>query len=323
MVAVNFNGVILDRDSFDRDDIDPGPLNKHPVKWASFGSTPRHLTIERISDMDIIITNKVIVDRKVLDSTDTLKLVLVAATGTDNVDAIACQERGIVVCNVRHYATPAVVQHTFALMLNLMTSQLKYATDVESGQWSKSGVFCLLDHPIVEAEGKVFGILGYGTLGKRVANVARTLGMKVVVSQRPGSSVEDGRISFQQLLATSDVISLHCPLTAETHNLFSTSEFRQMKPGAIIINTARGAIIDSIALVNALRNGEISGAGIDVLDREPPPPDHPLLQTGIPNLIVTPHNAWGTRESRQRLVAILGENLQGWLSGKPENVINP
>jgi glycerate dehydrogenase len=175
----------------------------------------------------------------------------------------------------------------------------------------------------VEAETKTVGILGYGALGKRVADVATALGMKVVISQRPGSNVnvDHDRVSFEQMLAVSDVISLHCPLTPETRNLFSTGEFRQMKPGAFIINTARGAIIDSDALVSALREGEIAGAGIDVLDREPPVPDHPLLQPGIPNLLVTPHNAWGTRESRQRLVDMLGDNLQAWLSGNPANVI--
>ncbi len=315
--------MILDRESFDRKDIDSDPLNHHPVQWTSYDCTARDLAIERISGQQIVITNKVAIDINVLDSTDSLELVLVAATGTDNVDIQTCSDRGIVVCNVRHYATPAVVQHTIALMLNLMTNQPQYSQDVRSGLWSLSGVFCLLDHPIVEAETKTVGILGYGALGKRVADVATALGMKVVISQRPGSNVnvDHDRVSFEQMLAVSDVISLHCPLTPETRNLFSTSEFRQMKPGAFIINTARGAIIDSDALVSALREGEIAGAGIDVLDREPPVPDHPLLQPGIPNLLVTPHNAWGTRESRQRLVDMLGDNLQAWLSGNPANVI--
>ena len=260
----------------------------------------------------------------------TLKLILIAATSTDNVDLEFCKQRGIIVCNVRHYATAAVAQHTLGLMLNLMTSQINYHRDVQQGAWSKSDVFCLLNHPIVESEGKTLGILGYGTLGRKVASIAQALGMEILVWQRPNSEIsKDGagissieRVSLDVLLSKSDVISLHCPLTSQTQHLFSDTQFEAMKQSAYIINTARGAIIDSRALATALREHKIAGAGIDVLESEPPDPDHPLLDNSIPNLIVTPHNAWGTRESRQRLVEQLAVSLHGWLDNNVVNQVN-
>ena len=315
-------GVILDQSSFDRNDIDLSPLNTvNTLQWVNYPSTQNELTAQRIKDHNIVITNKVVLDRKAIIAAKQLKLVLIAATGTDNVDLECCRERGITVCNVRHYSTPAVVQHTIALMLNLMTNQPRYFNDVQNNQWQKSDVFCLLDHPIFEACGKTMGIIGYGALGKKVADVAAALGMSIIISQRPGGETKTGRVEFDELIQTSDVISLHCPLTPETHSLFSINEFEKMKNSAFIINTARGAIIDSPALVSALKTGEIGGAGIDVLDQEPPKPDHPLLEKNIPNLIVTPHNAWGTRESRQRLVTVMAENIRAWESGNPVNVV--
>ena len=315
------NGTILDMQSFDRQDIDPGPLQGLPVDWTFHPFTRPENTAERIRDMHVVITNKVAIDRETIRRTPSLRLVLIAATGTDNVDLDACREQDITVCNVRHYATPAVVQHTIGLMLNLLTGMPETAQAVRAGAWSRSEVFCLLDHPIVEASGKTLGIVGYGTLGKAVGRVARALGMQVTVAQRLYGTALPGRVDFDRLVRESDVISLHCPLTEQTRHLFSAREFAMMKPEAVIINTARGAIIDSQALISALRGGRIAGAGIDVLDREPPPADHPLLQDGIPNLIVTPHNAWGSRESRQRLVAMLADNFSAWHSGEPVNAV--
>ncbi len=331
-------GVILDRDSFDRGDVDLQKLLRSPLEWVDYASTAPAQIEQRIRQCQIIITNKVVLDTAVLQSTACLKLILIAATGTDNVDLDYCRRHGICVCNVRHYATAAVVQHTFALMLNLLTNQFRYYQAVAGGVWSNSHVFCLLDYPIVEIQHKILGIIGYGSLGKKVAEIARAFGMSVLICQRPGGKKDVGRVSLERLLADADVLTLHCPLTADTLNLLGENEFNQMKPSAIIINTARGAIIDSMALVQALKKGQIAGAGIDVLAKEPPAASEPLLQAialqssrqsagrailqDIPNLIVTPHNAWATQESRQRLLDQLTENLNQWLSGHPINVVS-
>ncbi len=315
-------GVILDKASFDRGDVNLRPLRQPAVDWTDYAGTSPDQTGQRISGCGIIITNKVVLNRALLESAHCLKLIMIAATGTDNVDLDICRERGITVCNVRHYATPAVVQHTFALMLNLLTSQIRYVRDVRAGCWSRSQVFCLLDHPIVEIQGKTLGILGYGALGKSVAEIARAFAMEVKIWQRPGGRPATARVPFEQLLRQADILSIHCPLTPDTTGLLGAAEFEKMKSSAFVINTARGAIIDSDALVDALRAGRIAGAGIDVLHREPPDCAHPLLQKDIPNLIVTPHNAWASQETRQRLVDRLGENLAGWLHGKPVNVVS-
>ena len=190
-------GVILDKSSFDRNDIDLSPLNAvNNLEWTGYPSTQNELAGQRICDQNIVITNKVVLDREAINAAKELKLVLIAATGTDNVDLECCQERGITVCNVRHYSTPAVVQHTIALMLNLMTNQPRYISDVQDGRWQKSDVFCLLDHPIFEASGKTMGIIGYGALGKKVADVATALGMSTIISQRPGGEPKLGRMDF-------------------------------------------------------------------------------------------------------------------------------
>ena len=314
-------GCILDQRTFDREDICMQGLLGRLDEWDHWPGSLHEQAAERIAGCGVVITNKVRLDRETVLNADALKLVIIAATGTDNIDLDACRERGVVVCNAIRYSRPAVVQHTFTLMLNLMTSQPAYREDVRNGDWSRSKIFCLLDHPIRELEGKTLGIVGYGDLGSRVAEVGRAFGMHIAIAARPGTAPSGDRLALDDLLSASDVISLHCPLTPQTHHLLSDKAFRQMRSDAVLINTARGAIIDDEALVRALRAGEIAGAGIDVLDREPPPPDHPLLATDIPNLIVTPHNAWGTRESRQRLVTQMEEILAAWQAGAPLNVV--
>ncbi|MEA3292623.1 MAG: NAD(P)-dependent oxidoreductase, partial [Pseudomonadota bacterium] len=231
-------------------------------------------------------------------------------------------EFGITVCNVRDYATPAVVQHTFALMLALTTRLFEYSADVREGAWQRSRTFCLLDYPIRELHGKTLGFVGYGVLGRGVAAVAEAFGMQVRLAQRPGGPSRAGRIPLAELLPAVDVLSLHCPLTPHTEGLIGAEELRRMKSDALLINTARGAIVNSPALADALREGEIGGAGIDVLDREPPPGDHPLLAPDIPNLIVSPHTAWASREARQRLADQMSENLVAWQRGAPRNVVS-
>lgn len=315
-------GVILDKSTFYRGDIDLKKLQQHPVEWRAYASTSPDQIKRRIKGCEIIITNKVVLNKNLLASTNCLQLIMLAATGTDNVDLQECRARNITVCNVRHYATLSVVQHTFALMLNLLTNQFRYHQAVTAGAWHNSNVFCLLDYPVVEIENKTLGIIGYGALGKKVAEVAKAFGMSVQICQRPGGKKVPGRISFKQILANSDVLTIHCPLTPDTLNLIGENEFKQMKSNAIIINTARGAIIDSVALVTALKKEQIAGAGIDVLGKEPPSNCEPLLQPNIPNLIVTPHNAWATREARQRLVDQMADILANWLSGHPTNVVS-
>ncbi len=314
-------GCILDQRSLDRDDIDIGSLLDQLDHWDHFPATRHEQAAERIDGAAVVITNKVRLDRETILCSPALKLVLIAATGTDNVDLETCRERGIVVCNARQYSRPAVVQHTFTLMLALLTNLPAYRDDVRAGKWSDSDVFCLLDHPIRELEGRTLGIVGLGDLGGRVADIGRAFGMKVIVAARPGTTPSGDRLPMAEFLGAADVISLHCPLTPETHHLLSMDAFRRMRDDAILVNTARGAIVDAPALADALRAGEIGGAGIDVLDEEPPPEDHPLLAADIPNLIVTPHTAWGTRESRERLVAQMAENLSAWLSGDPLRVV--
>ena len=316
-------GVILDKNSFGKNDIDLDILEVPPICWKYYPSTKPDQTLKRIHNCEVVITNKVVLNKQVIESAPKLQLILIAATGTDNVDLKTCKAHGITVCNVRHYATPAVAQHTITLMLNLLTNQLKYIQDVQQGLWCKSDVFCLLNHPVIETQGKTLGIIGFGTLGKKVAEIAQAMGMEILITHRPGTTNQDDihRVTFDQLLERSDVISIHCPLTSDTLKLFKDEEFKKMKNSALLINTARGPIIDSLSLITALKNGEIAGAGIDVFDQEPPPADHPLLAEEIPNLLITPHNAWASRETRQRLVEHLSNNLKAWLSNQPINKV--
>ena len=314
-------GCILDSNSFDRGDISLDPLLDQLDSWKIFPSSTNDEVEEKIDECDVVITNKVRLERSTLEKTEHLKLVMLAATGTDNVDLVACQEKGIAVTNARQYSNPAVVQHTFTLILALMTNLIRYQHEVTQGKWSESAIFCLLDHPIAELEGKTLGIIGYGNLGSAVARIAEAFGMKLAICQRPNSSPKSGRLPLLELLNQSDVVSIHCPLTADTHHLIGEKELLQMKQSAILVNTARGAIVDPQALASALEAGTIAGAGIDVLDQEPPPVNHPLLNPALSNLILTPHNAWATKESRQRLVAQMADNLSLWMQGNPRNLV--
>jgi len=226
------------------------------------------------------------------------------------------------VCNVRGYATPAVVQHVFALILALRTRLVDYRRAVADGRWQRSPHFCLLDYPIRELTGSKLGIVGYGELGKAVARVAEAFGMQVLISQRPGGPERPGRLPLHELLHQVDILSLHCPLTPQTQGLIGGEALKLMRPDALLINAARGGIVDEAALASALRAGRLGGAGIDVLTEEPPLRGSPLLETGVPNLIVTPHIAWASRESRQRLVDEVARNIQAFLAGRPRNLVS-
>jgi len=273
----------------------------------------------RLARMDIAVTNKVVLDADTI-ATSELRLICVAATGVNNVDLDAAAAHDIPVVNVTGYATPAVTQHVFALMLGHATRWADYDAAVRRGDWSASEFFCLLDYPIEELAGQTLGIVGYGELGQAVAQIASAFGMHVLVAERPGAErVRSGRVAFEELLERADTISLHCPLTRHTDKLINADALARMKPTAYVINTARGGIIDTPALAAALREHRIGGAALDVLEQEPPPADHPLLTADIPNLIVTPHSAWASRGARQRVLDGVAANIRAFIDGRPVN----
>ena len=270
----------------------------------------------RIADVDIVFTNKVRLTRELLERSPKLKFIALTATGTDNIDTECASERGIGVANIRDYCTQSVVEHVFGVLLSLTHSLNRYHNSVRAGEWARSTEFCMLNFPIRELSAMTFGIVGYGSLGQGVARVAREFGARVLVSARPGSGmVPDDRVAFDELLAESDIVSLHCPLTDATRNLFGLEQFRTMKSDAILINTARGGLVDSQALVDALAGGEIAAAAIDVLPNEPPVDGDPLLDYDGANLIVTPHIAWATNRARQNAINELAANTEAFLDG--------
>jgi len=305
-------GVFLDAGSISKSDIDMAPLGLLPVAWAYYDHTPPSNVIERISESEIVITNKVVLDEAVLKAAPKLKLICVAATGTNNIDLEAARHRDITVCNVRAYATPSVVEHVFGLILALMRNLPQYQNAVRDGLWQHSVHFSLLSYPIFELNGKTLGIVGYGELGQAVAKLATAFGMQVLIAERAGVDPRPGRVSLTELLPKVDVLSLHVPLTDETRGLIGAAELQAMRRGAILINTARGGIVDEEALAAALKSGHLGGAGVDVLTQEPPT-TNPLLVEGIPQLIVTPHIAWASREARQRLLNGVVANIEDFI----------
>ena len=274
-----------------------------------------------IENASIIISNKVTINADAIRQASHLKLICVAATGINNVDIEAAHANDVTVCNVRDYATASVTQHVFALILALMTRLPLYKQAVEQGEWTRSQQFCLLDFPINELAGKTLGIIGYGVLGQAIAKLAQCFAMQVCVYTRRPESAGAFYSPINELLQKSDIVSLHCPLTADTRHLIGHRELALMKPTALLINAARGGIVEESELAQALLTGTIGGAGIDVLTEEPPRQGNPLLDPGIPNLIVTPHIAWASRESRQRLLNEVAENIRAFQAGKPRNVV--
>ncbi|MEN8119486.1 MAG: D-2-hydroxyacid dehydrogenase [Bacteroidota bacterium] len=271
-------------------------------------------TKERIKNADIIITNKVIIGKIEMDNAKNLKLICVAATGTNNIDIEKAKKRNIVVANVKNYSTEAVAQHTISLILTLQNSLIEFAHESKSGNWSKSPIFTMLNHPFSELKGKKLGIIGYGTIGKRVAELAKVFGMEIIIGKRKGVEYKGNeRVYFDTLLEKSDIITVHTPLSDNTRNLFGKEEFKQMKSSAVIINTARGGIINEQDLYSALKNIEIRAAAIDVTEKEPIPSDHPLLS--LDNIIITPHIAWTSVESRKKLLEGIIQNIQSFKKG--------
>jgi glycerate dehydrogenase len=284
-------------------------------------------TISRLAGHNVAVTNKVRFDQAVLSAPEArdLKLIAVAATGTDIIERVEAAKRGIKVCNVPDYATQSVAQFTLALILELATRAGKYGDDVRHGEWERSPVFSLLTYPSIDLSGKKLGVVGYGSIGQAVARMAHGFGLEILVAARPGTAgpIAKDRVPLDQLFREADIISLHCPLTSETRNLINRESLSLMKPTAFLINAARGGLIDEAALIEALRGKSIAAAALDVISAEPPPADHPIIQATkeLDNLIVTPHTAWSARETREHLLVEVKENIEAFLRGQPRNLV--
>jgi glycerate dehydrogenase len=289
-------------------------------------TTPAEVN-QRLKGQSVAVTNKVVIDRTVLSSplTRQLKLIAVAATGTDIIDREAAKEIGVTVCNVPGYATQSVAQFTLALILELATRAGRYGWAVRCDAWQQSPIFTLLDFPSIELKGKKLGIIGFGNIGRAVAEMARGFGLEVLIAARPGSteSARPGRLPLPELFRQADVITLHCPLTPQTKHLINDETLSLMKSTAILVNTARGALIDETALIRALRQNRLAAAAVDVISREPPPANHPMIQAAkqLDNLLVTPHTAWSAREARERLLQEVANNISAFFAGKPRNIV--
>lgn len=313
--------VFLDHTSLDLGDLDFSALRECFSELTLHASTTADQVIERLQGAQVAISNKIMIDAATFAACPDLKLVLVTATGTNNVDLVAAREHGVTVSNCQGYGTPSVAQHTLMLLLALATRLPDYQNAVQQGQWQKSKQFCLLDFPIVELEGKTLGLLGHGELGSAVAKLAEAFGMRVLLGQIPGRPARPDRLPLEELLPQIDALTLHCPLNDDTRDMIGAHELSLLKPHAYVINTARGGLINEQALADALRNGHFGGAATDVLTVEPPRDGNPLLAGDIPRLIITPHSAWGAREARQRIVSQVTENALGFFAGKPVRVV--
>lgn len=315
-------GVFLDADTLRLDAQQLDPIRATLDELTCYPYTEPEDRVARLDGAEVALVNKVVLDADTLSRLPDLQLVCIAATGFNNVDVTAARRLGITVTHCRDYGTDSVAQHVLTLILALATSLPRYTAAVRRGDWGRSRFFCLLDYPIMELAGKRLGIVGHGALGRRVAELGRAFGMDVLVSQRPGGAdTRPDRLPLERVLAESDVLSLHCPLNDDTRGLIGARELAAMRPGAILVNTARGGIVDEQALSEALREGTIAGAGVDVLSEEPPQGGNPLLAEDIPNLILTPHSAWGSFESRLRVVRQVAENIESFKQGGPQRVV--
>ena len=305
-------------------DADLAMLNMPAIALTCFDSTKPELVISRLQGATIALVNKVQLTAQTLQQLPALKLICITATGTNNVDLVAAERLGIAVTNVRSYADTAVAQHVMALLLQLTNKVTAYHQAVQQGRWSQSPHFCLLDYPITELAGKTMVVVGYGALGQATAKLATAFGMQVVIAEQPGAPYcREGLVEFMRALALADVLTLHCPLTSSTTKLINTTTLAALKPGALLINTARGGLIDEDALLNALSTGQLAGAALDVLTEEPPAVDNALILSALPNLIITPHMAWASSEARQRMVLQLRNILHGFVQGEIKNQVWP
>lgn len=306
--------------------LNPGDLSFEPLK--EFGSltyydrTPSQLTADRIGDAEIVFTNKTLIDGSIMDACPNLRYIGLFSTGYNVIDIRHAAEKGIVVTNIPDYSTDAVAQHVFALILELTNRTAEHDARVQAGEWISSKDFCFYDR-LTELSGKMLGVVGFGRIGQRVARIANAFGMHVLAHTRTPRPVPEGLdvrlVPFDTLLVQSDIVSLHCPLFEETRGMMNAEAFAKMKPGALLINTSRGPIVNQADLAQALARGIIAGAGLDVIDVEPMTVDNPLL--GAKNCIITPHIAWAALETRQRLLDTVVANLKAYLAGEPVNVV--
>jgi glycerate dehydrogenase len=310
----------------DRDTLSPETTLRRfafPHRLTVHDRTAAAAVVDRIANADIVITNKVPLTAAAIGSATRLKLIAAAATGTDNIDIAAASKRGIVVSNIRSYASDTLPEHTMALVLTLRRSLIAYRQSVAAGRWIEANQFCYFDYPIRNLSGSTMGIVGYGTLGRAVADLAEAFGMHVLISEtKPPAGAAVKFTPFEELIRRSDVISLHVPLTPDTRSLIGAREFAMMERRPILINTARGGLVDEEALRDALLSGQIAAAGFDVATKEPPPRDHPLMRLlELPNFILTPHIAWASQEAIQRLADQLVDNIDAFVRGEPRNVV--
>nr|WP_086963804.1 D-2-hydroxyacid dehydrogenase [Oceanisphaera avium] len=288
--------------------------------WQSYNDTLANQVVERLSHADIVLINKVSLTSDMLAQLPKLKLVALAATGCDNVDLEACKRAGIAVCNVRDYSKSSVPEHALSLMMALSRNLHAYRSSIVEGRWQESGQFCYFDYPVRDLQGQTLGLIGYGTIAKDLEQRACALGMKVIIAARKGQTTPKGRVSFEQLLGEADIISLHCPLNEDTRHLIGEAEFKQMKNDALLVNVGRGGLVDETALLLALKNKQIGGAGFDVVTAEPPAVENPLMQAlAYPNFILTPHIAWASQASMQRLADQLIDNIEAFVAGNAQN----
>lgn len=313
------HGVFLDVGSIDQGDLDRSRLGRAVPSWHWHDVTAPAEAAARIADAQVVVSNKCIIGGAEISAAAQLKLIVIAATGTNVVDLDSARANRVMVCNSRDYGTASVTQHVMTLMLNLLTSQVFYRDRVRNGDWSRAGQFCLMDLPIREVAGLNLGVIGYGVLGQSVARMAKALGMNVLVAEHKGRKPRPDHLAFEDVVSHADILTLHCPLNEETRGLFDRAMMQRMKRSAILINTARGGIVVEEDLVSSLKDGIIAGAGVDVLTVEPPPEGHVLLAHDIPNLIVTPHNAWASKSARQALLDQIAGTIRAFERGQPVN----
>ncbi|MFM2482926.1 D-2-hydroxyacid dehydrogenase [Celerinatantimonas sp. YJH-8] len=312
--------VCLERDSLGAQFQLP-PLSA-PHEWRNYPTTLPEQIVVRLRDADIAVVNKIILNEKILAQLPKLKLIAVSATGFNNIDVSAANRMGIQVCNIQNYAGIGVAEHIFMLILALRRNLIKYRQKVQTNYWQQCGQFCFTDFPIDNLHGQTLGIIGAGDLGQHVAKLAQAFGMKIQFAAREGQPADGHKVEFQNVLQTSDILVVSCPLNEQTRNLIAREQFAQMKSNALLINAARGGIVNEQALLDALTEQQIAGAGFDVSDNEPPKEDSPLMQAAqLDNCILTPHIAWAATESRETLIAQLIENIQGFLDGHPRHII--
>jgi glycerate dehydrogenase len=306
--------------------LNPGDLSWDDLKSLGdiqiYDRTPASQIVERALDAQIVLTNKAELKRESIGRLPALKYIGILATGTNVADLAAARAGGIIVTNVPAYGTSSVAQATIALLLELANRAGHHSHSVRDGNWSRNPDWCYWERPLVELAGLTMGIVGFGRIGRAVAQIAAAFGMKVIASTHTGKNLsgEVETVDLETLFRTSDVVSLHCPLTPRTERLINAERLSWMKPGAILLNTSRGGLLDEDAVADALNSGRLAGAGLDVLSKEPPPPEHPLVRAK--NCIITPHQAWATRAARERLMKVAVQNVRAFLAGKPQNVVS-